>query len=94
MLTHLRIQNFKAWRDTGPVQLASGRFKLAELTAKVDSWPSCYRDGLLEGIVVWRESAQWCESRAKLVRADFTQAIGEHWRNRRLEWNRLAAAVA
>lgn len=33
-------------------------------------------------------------SRAKLVRADFTQAIGEHWRNRRSEWNRLAAAVA
>ena len=41
-----------------------------------------------------RESAEWCESRAKLVRADFTQAIGEHWRNRRLEWNRLAIAVA
>lgn len=75
-------------------RLASGRFKLAELTAKVDSWPSRYRDGPLEGIVVRRESSQWCESRAKLVRADFTQAIGEHWRNRRLEWNRLAAAVA
>lgn len=75
-------------------RLASGRFKLAELTAKVDSWPSCFRDGPLEGIVVRRESAQWCEGRAKLVRADFTQAIGEHWRNRRLEWNRLAATVA
>lgn len=75
-------------------RLTSGRFKLAELTAKVDSWPSRFRDGPLEGIVVRRESAEWCESRAKLVRADFTQAIGEHWRNRRLEWNRLAAAVA
>lgn len=75
-------------------QLASGRFKLAELTAKVDSWPSRFRDGPLEGIVVRRESAEWCERRAKLVRADFTQAIGEHWRSRRLEWNRLAAAVA
>lgn len=75
-------------------KLSSGRFKLAELTAKVDSWPSRFRDGPLEGIVVRRESADWCERRAKLVRADFTQAIGEHWRNRRLEWNRLAAAVA
>lgn len=72
-------------------RLASGRFKLAELMAKVDSWPSRFRDGPLEGIVVRRESAEWCDSRAKLVRADFTQAIGEHWRNRRLEWNRLAA---
>ena len=75
-------------------RLASGRFTLAELTGKLDSWPSRFRDGPLEGIVVRRESAQWCERRAKLVRADFTQAIGEHWRNRRLEWNRLATAVA
>jgi ATP-dependent RNA circularization protein (DNA/RNA ligase family) len=74
-----------------PPHIASGRFKLAELTAKVESCPSRFRDGPLEGIVVRRESAQWCQSRAKLVRADFTQAIGEHWRNRRLEWNRLAA---
>jgi len=72
-------------------RLARGRFKLVEMTSKLDSWPSRFRDGPLEGIVVRRESAQWCESRAKLVRADFTQAIGEHWRNRRLEWNRLGA---
>ena len=75
-------------------RLLSGRFTLAELTAKVDSWPSHFRDGPLEGIVVRRESAEWCESRAKLVRADFTQAIGEHWRTRRLEWNRLASLAA
>lgn len=75
-------------------RLSSGRFKLTELAAKLDGWPSRYRDGPLEGIVVRRESAQWCEGRAKLIRADFTQAIGEHWRHRRLEWNRLAAAVA
>jgi ATP-dependent RNA circularization protein (DNA/RNA ligase family) len=74
-------------------RLSSGRFKLAELTAKIHRWPSRFRDGPLEGIVVRRESAEWCERRAKLVRADFTQAIGEHWRNRHLEWNRLAAAV-
>jgi hypothetical protein len=75
-------------------RLASGRFKLAELTAKVDRWPSRFRGGPVEGIVVRRESAKWCKCRAKLVRAEFTQAIGEHWRHRRLEWNRLAAAAA
>ena len=75
-------------------RLTRGRFKLAELTGKLETWPSRFRDGPLEGIVVRIESAQWCERRAKLVRADFTQAIGEHWRSRRLEWNRLAAAVA
>lgn len=75
-------------------RLAHGRFSIAELTARLVQWPSQFRDGPLEGFVVRRESAQWCEQRAKLVRADFTQAIGEHWRNRRLEWNRLGIASA
>jgi ATP-dependent RNA circularization protein (DNA/RNA ligase family) len=42
----------------------------------------------VEGIVIRREGTHWCESRAKLIRADFTQAIGDHWRTRRIEWNR------
>jgi hypothetical protein len=71
-------------------RLARGRFKLSELVSRLDQWPSRFRDGPLEGIVVRRESADWCERRAKLVRSDFTQAIGEHWRNRRLEWNHRA----
>jgi len=75
-------------------QLACGRFTLMELTNKLEQWPSHFRDGQMEGIVVRRESAEWCELRAKLVQADFTQTIGEHWRHRRLAWNRLAAAAA
>jgi RNA ligase len=74
-------------------QLAHGRFTLAELKNKLRLWPSQFRDGPLEGVVVRREAAQWCELRAKLVRADFTQAIGEHWRHRRLVWNRLATTA-
>jgi hypothetical protein len=27
------------------------------------------------------------------VHPDFTQAIGEHWRHRLIEWNRLDRAV-
>jgi len=30
--------------------------------------------------------------RAKLARAEFTQAIGDHWRSRVIEWNRLSTA--
>jgi len=75
-------------------ELARGRFGMADLTRRIVAWPSRFRDGPLEGIVVRRDSLQWCEQRAKLVRADFTQAIGEHWRNRRLEWNRLGMATA
>jgi ATP-dependent RNA circularization protein (DNA/RNA ligase family) len=71
-------------------QVAHGRFRLNELIEGVDTWLSQFRDGPLEGIVVRKESVDWCEQRAKLVRADFTQAIGEHWRGRQVEWNRLA----
>jgi hypothetical protein len=44
-------------------------------------WSSRFREGPLEGIVVRRESAQWCESRPKRIRADFTQVVGDHWRD-------------
>jgi hypothetical protein len=70
-------------------QVAHGRLRLSDLIEGLDTWPSRFRDGPLEGVVVRRESANWCERRAKLVRPDFTQAIGEHWRGRRVEWNRL-----
>lgn len=45
----------------------------------------------LEGVVIRRETADWLESRAKLVHPKFTQAITEHWSRRRLEWNQLVA---
>jgi len=49
---------------------------------------SRYRDGPMEGVVIRRETSQRCEARAKLVRSDFVQGIGAHWRNRSIEWNR------
>ncbi|MBQ0930255.1 RNA ligase family protein [Ideonella alba] len=75
-------------------ELKRGHFTVADLKRGIAQWPSRFRDGPLEGIVIRRESTQCCEQRAKLVRADFTQAIGEHWRSRRLEWNRLGSATA
>lgn len=70
-------------------QVLQGRVTLAQLTALLASQSSHYRAGPLEGMVIRRESGLWCEQRAKLVRADFTQSIAEHWRNRRIEWNQL-----
>lgn len=75
-------------------QLVSGHLAVAKIQEELNSLPSRYREGPMEGVVVRRDSAQWCESRAKLVRAGFTQAIGEHWRRRSLEWNRIAAQTA
>lgn len=66
-----------------------GNTTVEELIERVQTTSSHFRDGPLEGLVIRRESADWCEARAKLVRADFTQAIEEHWRRRAIEWNRV-----
>ncbi|MBK7000836.1 MAG: RNA ligase family protein [Rhodoferax sp.] len=54
---------------------------------------SRYRQGALEGVVIRRESNDWCEARAKLVRADFAQTIDTHWRKRAMEWNRMQSGA-
>jgi len=69
--------------------LMQGRFTLSQLKGVLSSQHSRFRQGALEGVVIRRDSVEWCEARAKLVRSDFTQTIGEHWSRRRIEWNRL-----
>jgi len=71
-------------------RLMEGKFSLNSLKEILQSQASAYRTGILEGIVIRRESSEWLESRAKLVRPDFVQAIGEHWSHRRIEWNQLS----
>ncbi|MEA2079178.1 MAG: RNA ligase family protein [Pseudomonadota bacterium] len=70
-------------------RLLRGRVTLADLQALLESRDSRFRAGPMEGVVIRRENADWCEARAKLARAEFTQTIGEHWRSRTLEWNRV-----
>ncbi|AGX87330.1 RNA ligase family protein [Candidatus Symbiobacter mobilis] len=66
-----------------------GKTTVTALKQLVVTKASHYRKGSLEGVVIRRESPEWCEARAKLVRPDFTQAIDTHWRKRALEWNRI-----
>ncbi|MCC8448248.1 RNA ligase family protein [Xanthomonas translucens] len=68
--------------------ILQGRTTLSALQQQTMSTPSRYRSGQpLEGVIVRRESTEWCEARAKLVRPDFTQAMDIHWRKRAIEWN-------
>lgn len=69
--------------------LCEGKASLIQLKKLLASTTSRYREGAPEGLVVRRESEQWCESRAKLVRAEFTQTISDHWRSRSIEWNKV-----
>ncbi len=70
-------------------QVLHGKTTVTALWQLVATKPSHYRQGPLEGVVIRRESPEWCEARAKLVRPDFTQAIDTHWRKRAMEWHRL-----
>lgn len=70
-------------------QVFHGKATVPALKQLVTATPSHYRSGPLEGVVIRRESPDWCEARAKLVRPDFTQAIDIHWRKRAIEWNRV-----
>jgi len=74
--------------------VARGRYAPRQLESLLETQCSRFRDGPLEGFVIRRESVDWCDRRAKLVQADFAQTITEHWRKRRIEWNRLDATAS
>jgi ATP-dependent DNA ligase, homolog of eukaryotic ligase III len=71
-------------------QVFQGKTTVSALKQLVATTSSHFRTGPLEGVVIRRESPEWCEARAKLVRPDFTQAIDTHWRRRAIEWNRVS----
>ncbi len=72
-------------------QVATGRFSVPELL-KLLNGQSAYGDLLREGVYLRRERGGWLEGRAKVVRAEFAQAIGEHWSNKRLITNVIQAS--
>jgi hypothetical protein len=75
-------------------ELFRGRATMSSLDRLLNNTSSKYRNGPLEGIVIRSESPTGLRARAKLVRAEFTQAIEQHWRSRRVEWNRLDSTPA
>ena len=44
--------------------------------------------------MIRKESPEWLTARPKLVRPDFVQHIGAHWRRRAVEWNQIDRARA
>ena len=69
-------------------EVARGQFDRRTITALLG--PSRFTDGPAEGIYLRRDDGPYLEVRAKLVRAEFTQAIGEHWSRGQIQRNRLA----
>lgn len=70
-------------------RVGAGKFDLAEIEALLTN--SQLADGPAEGIYVRRDTDSLLVARAKVVRREFVQAIGEHWSKRALETNTVAA---
>jgi ATP-dependent RNA circularization protein (DNA/RNA ligase family) len=73
--------------STAP-QLTTGRFDLCSVQRLLGD--SRFGDGPAEGIYFRHDHEEFLVGRAKLVRAEFIQAIGEHWQRRQLTLNRIA----
>jgi len=69
--------------------LAEGRFTLEELV-QLTTHESAVAHGPREGVVLRREEGGKTSGRGKLVRAEFTQQIEEHWSRRGVVRNHLA----
>ncbi len=74
--------------------LLQGMTSLLTLKSLVETTPSQFGGGPVEGMVIRKQSPDWLIMRAKLVRAEFVQEIGEHWRQRPIEWNELHRQTA
>ncbi len=70
-------------------QLARGKFDAASIKQLLG--PSRFNDGPAEGIYAKWDRGGFLERRAKLVRAEFTQAIAEHWSRAPIRPNHLLA---
>ncbi len=71
--------------------LGRGRFDLEALKGMMGE--SCVGSAPMEGVYLRAESDEWLEQRAKLVRAEFVQAIDAHWSRGRLRRNHLSHAA-
>ena len=67
--------------------VTSGVFTLDQVPLLIG--PSVLYDGIMEGIYLRADHGDWLELRAKVVRAEFTQRIDEHWSKQLLVPNRL-----
>jgi ATP-dependent RNA circularization protein (DNA/RNA ligase family) len=71
--------------------LFHGGTKMAALRTLVMKRESQFGTAALEGLIIRQDGEWFNESRGKLVRPDFIQDIGGHWRRRQMEWNRIGA---
>jgi hypothetical protein len=70
--------------------VATGRFRIPDILRLLDGLSS-FASSPREGLYLRRDKGDWLEGRAKVVCAEFTQAIGEHWSRRQFLANATVA---
>jgi ATP-dependent RNA circularization protein (DNA/RNA ligase family) len=73
--------------------LKQGTFSLSGLKALLQDQGSRFGPEKAEGLYLRKDEGRWLLARAKLVRPEFVQAIGDHWTKRSLERNLLNPLV-
>ena len=71
-------------------KIKTGIFRLTEIPRFLGE--SSLYDGPMEGVYLRREGVSWLTQRAKVVRIEFAQQIGEHRAKQSLVPNKLKAA--
>ncbi len=69
--------------------IAQKKVNRQQLISIIENATSKYASGSVEGIYLRLESDDKLEARAKVVRRDFIQNIGEHWSKRKIIKNQL-----
>ena len=69
-------------------RLAQGRFSIEQIISLIGT--SRLSDGPMEGVYLRRDQGDWLEQRAKIVRPEFVEGIGNHWSNAPFKNNALA----
>ncbi len=75
--------------STVPMLINEEVVNLKRLKSILETTLSKFGKGPLEGIVLRREVDDFLEKRAKIVRSGFVREIGEHWKRKKIEWQRL-----
>jgi hypothetical protein len=71
-------------------ELERGHYRIQDLKLLLSAESSRF-GGPIEGLYLRQEDDGWLDHRAKLVRAEFVQSIGEHWSRRPIERNQLSS---
>jgi len=68
-------------------EIAQGCFSFDKVRQLITK--STYNDELVEGLYLRADEGDWLKARAKLVRPQFMQQIGDHWSKKRIVVNKI-----